>query len=331
MKAAVEALQEEEKLAAAAVGAEKVALRNARAVAEREQKARELAAVQKELQQRREQALERLLSSLPYNERLQQIKELADAARLQSHTAASAASAELSRAYAFYLAQYQAAQAGLLGSTGSGGEGVIKGPAGSVASMESSLHTATSHAALDFAKAAKVRAKEEKKLQRLQRMMEAEYGGSIPEEGEGGGEEGAGGGGGLSETGPASGLPAGSTRLPSIRRVQSAGPAVGGAGAGGLSSGDSTTAAPGAASSEALRRLAEYRLKEQGLFSRAGFADKQVTKDPRTRMLTAFYAAGIEGTAAARQAFSSFQPTGRGALQASRLKPSFSLAWPSEG
>jgi hypothetical protein len=55
-----------------------------------------------------------------------------------------------------------------------------------------------------------------------------------------------------------------------------------------------------------LLQLANTRLKEQGLFGRQGFTDKQVTGDKRWRFVSALRAAGVgahEGTAA-RQALS---------------------------
>jgi len=66
----------------------------------------------------------------------------------------------------------------------------------------------------------------------------------------------------------------------------------------------------------ALAILANARIAEQGLFARKGFTDRQVTKNPHFRLVTALRSEGLGGTNAVPAAFSALPATGRGALQA---------------
>lgn len=72
---------------------------------------------------------------------------------------------------------------------------------------------------------------------------------------------------------------------------------------------------------ENLLQLANTRIKEQGLFNRKGWTDKQVTSDKRFRLVSGIWAAGLQGTDAARTAVSSVQPTGRGSVALAKLAP----------
>jgi hypothetical protein len=73
----------------------------------------------------------------------------------------------------------------------------------------------------------------------------------------------------------------------------------------------------GAPSSAAVAQLAAYRIREQGLFARAGYSDKQVTTNSRYRLVSAMREAGVSGSEA-RRAMAQLQPTGRGGVAAAR-------------
>lgn len=85
----------------------------------------------------------------------------------------------------------------------------------------------------------------------------------------------------------------------------------------------STTMNP---SKAVLLSLANQRIKEKGLFGKFGYSEKQVTGDKRWRFVSSAWAAGIQGTSAARDALHSIKPTGRGVLQVNQATTS-QISW----
>ena len=200
------ALAEAERRAASLVeGHERVQFRE-QLIIERAKKAKDLEAEARTLEIEKAALLEKLVATVPYRERIEEIATTADAARLTAHTETSAASAALSTAYATYLKAVKS-------------------------DSEESALLAT-HDNLDFATAAKVVASKQ-------------------------------------------------------------------------SSSEPLAAAVQRASSDNLLTLAHRRIKEQGLFPKHGFTDRQVTSDKRFRYLASVYASGVQATTAARSAFGS--------------------------
>ncbi len=235
--AAFEAQRRREELAE---GAERVGARRRQNEEARARREAELREEQEKIERRRAEAVERLMAAVPYRERVDEIAATSDGERAASHTAASAAAAELSLAYAAYI---RAVEAG-------GEENARMAP----------------HGNFDLAAAAAVAA--------------------------------AGGEGGAAGT-----LASGS--LAASRAASGAGPAPGGGGRPPLTQ-------------DKLLALANLRIREKGLFARHGFSERQVTGDKRWRVVSGVWAAGVQGTDAARDALRTVQPAGRGALQAAR-------------
>jgi hypothetical protein len=88
-------------------------------------------------------------------------------------------------------------------------------------------------------------------------------------------------------------------------------------------------ATPGAAAAarDSLLTLANTRIREKGLFARAGFSERQVTSDKRWRLVQGAWASGVQGTSAARDALTALQPMVRGGLAAARSGAETSGAW----
>jgi hypothetical protein len=221
VRAAVAAQEAERRTEALEAGAQRVGFRAEKRASERAARAEALAAQTQALELERAALVERLVASVPYRERVEEIGSVPDAARAAGHTASSAASAALSGAYAAYLKAVQ----------GGGEEAARLG----------------THDNIDLAAGASAAAAE-----------------------------------------------------------------AAGAGAGGAAG------AAGAAKAASLLTLANARIKEQGLFPKHGFSDKQVTSDKRFRLVSSVWAAGIAGSAAARTAVRNFAPTGRGAVALAR-------------
>jgi hypothetical protein len=216
VRAAVAAQEAERRAEALEAGAQRVGFRADKRASERSARAEALSAQAHALELERAALLERLVASVPYRERIEEIGSVPDAARAAGHTASSAASAALSGAYAAYLK-----------AVAGGGEEAAR------------LGT---HDNIDLAAGAAAAAA----------------------------EEGGGGGGG------------------------------------------------GAAKAASLLSLANARIKEQGLFPKHGFSDRQVTSDKRFRLVSSVWAAGIAGSVAARTAVRGFVPTGRGSVALAR-------------
>lgn len=208
VREAVALAEAERRAASLAEGHERVQFRE-QLLVEKAKKAKDLEAEAKNLETEKAALLEKLVASVPYRERIEEIATIADASRITAHTEASAASAALSSAYAAYLKAVKC-------------------------DSEESALLAT-HDNLDLATAAKVAASQAK-------------------------------------------LTAGSN--------------------------EPVEAAAQRASSDNLLTLANRRIKEQGLFPKHGFTDRQVTGDKRFRYLAGVYASGVQHTSAARTAFS---------------------------
>ena len=208
VREAVALAEAERRAASLAEGHERVQFRE-QLLVERAKKAKDLEVEARNLEMEKAALLEKLVSTVPYRERIEEIATTADASRITAHTEASAASAALSSAYAAYLKAVKCD------------------------SDESAL--LATHDNLDLATAAKVAASQAK---------------------------------------------------------QSSG------------SSEPVAAAAQRASSDSLLTLANRRIKEQGLFPKHGFSDRQVTGDKRFRYLAGVYASGVQHTSAARTAFS---------------------------
>jgi hypothetical protein len=231
VRAEVEAAEAERRASLVAAGASRVESRNALRVERATERARSLATEAQALERERAALLERLVASVPYRERVDEIQAVPDAARAAGHTASSAASAALSGAYAAYLRAVQG-----------GGEDAA---------------ALTTHDNLDFAAAA-----------------------SAAEKGSG-------------------------TQFAD--------------GGDGVEGGDKASRTVKAAN---LLLLAHRRIKEQGLFPKHGFTDKQVTSDKRFRFVSAAWAAGIAGSAAAVAGTKAIPVIGRGAVSLERGRAS---------
>ena len=207
VREAVALAEAERRAASLAEGHERVQFRE-QLLVEKAKKAKDLEAEARNLETEKAALLEKLVASVPYRERIEEIATTADASRITAHTEASATSAALSSAYAAYLKAVKC-------------------------DSEESALLAT-HDNLDLATAAKVAASQAK---------------------------------------------------------QTAG------------SNEPVVAAAQRASSDNLLTLANRRIKEQGLFPKHGFTDRQVTGDKRFRYLAGVYASGVQHTSAARTAF----------------------------
>jgi chemotaxis protein histidine kinase CheA len=311
---AVEELAAQERKAAAAAGAERLAVRRQTEEEQRRSKSEALAAEAGRLEADRSAALQRLIASVPYYSRVQEIAATSDAGRLVQPTAAFAAASEMSRAYAEFLA-------------------------------EVAMATKADAAALAEAPAREVGARAGGGIDG-EPGGAGESGGLGGEEGEGEGDAEAEGAGGEGEDGLGELLEGGraraaggrgGTRSVATRRthgsVASAWSARGSmdlsaaaryaaaAAAGGVPS--HLTGAAAAEHAElvarkaaALSRLAYQRTAEQGIYARTGFEDKRITRDPRWRAMTALQEAGLQRSQHARQAFAGMQAAGRGATTA---------------
>jgi len=225
VRAEVDAAEAERRASLIAAGASRVESRNVHRIERATERAQSLAAEAQALERERTALLERLVASVPYRERVDEILAVPDAARAAGHTASSAASAALSGAFAAYLKAVQG-----------GGEDAA---------------ALATHDNLDFAAAAS----------------------AAEMRGEGDGNE----------------------------------------------AGDKASRTLKAAN---LLMLAHRRIKEQGLFPKHGFTDKQVTSDKRFRFVSAAWAAGIAGSAAAVAGTKAIPVIGRGAISLERGRAS---------